>query len=285
MARAGLLTSRWRRVALIVPCATGLAALINLAGCADRLLLHPTTHALPAPGAERTTIAFGGAEVEIFRRPTEAARQTGVRAVVLAFCGNGSRAESDVGRVAARWRQFPVEVWAVNYPGYGGSGGRAALSSIAPVACVAYDAARVAHATRPILVDGNSMGTTAALHLAATRELAGLVLQNPPPLRQLILGRHGWWNLWLIALPVAWSIPGELDSIANASESSAPAIFLTARADELVLPQYQRRVIDAYAGPKRVVELAGGHNSALDEPAQAAWQSEATRLWGWLVGG
>jgi len=39
----------------------------------------------------------------------------------------------------------------------------------------------------------------AALSVAARRPVAGLVLQNPPPLRQLIMGHYGWWNLWLVA--------------------------------------------------------------------------------------
>ena len=50
-------------------------------------------------------------------------------------------------------------------------------------------------------------------HVAANRPVAAIVLQNPPPLRQLILGHYGWWNLWLIATPVALGVPSELDSL------------------------------------------------------------------------
>jgi hypothetical protein len=39
--------------------------------------------------------------------------------------------------------------------------------------------------------------------VAANRPCAGLVLTNPPPLRNMILQRFGWWNLWLLATPVA----------------------------------------------------------------------------------
>jgi len=37
---------------------------------------------------------------------------------------------------------------------------------------------------------------------------ADLILTNPPPLRQLIMGHYGWWNLWLAAAPQAEIIHG-----------------------------------------------------------------------------
>ena len=42
----------------------------------------------------------------------------------------------------------------------------------------------------------------------------------------MILRRFGWWNLWLLAGPVALQIPMDLDSIADLHSLVAP---LTAR--------------------------------------------------------
>lgn len=110
------------------------------------------------------------------------------------------------------------------------------------------------------------MGTTAALAIAAQRPVAGLILQNPPPLRQMLLRQFGWWNLWLLAGPLARKIPTELDSIGNARAAHAPAIFLLAEEDEVVAPRYQALVVKAYAGEKRIIHLPGAsHNSVLDE--------------------
>jgi hypothetical protein len=84
-------------------------------------------------------------------------------------------------------------------------------------------------------------------------------------LRQIILRQFGWWNLWLFAGPMAQKIPADLDSVANASAVRVPAIFLLAEKDEVVAPKFQRLVVGAYAGEKRIIPLAGaGHNSPLE---------------------
>jgi len=250
-------------------------------GCADRLILYPTTNPIAADGIARLVATSGGPSIEIwtFKSRGMLAGRPPI-AHVLSFVGNASRAERTGPRFAQDWGTRPVEIWAVNYPGYGGSPGPARVSSLAPTALVAYDALRAVAGDRPIFLDAQSIGTTAALYLAAHRPVAGCVLHNPPPLRQLILGRFGWWNLWLAAWPVARSVPEELDSIANAKLVTAPALFMTADADEVVPPRYQRRVIDAYAGPKRIVHLPGGrHNDRATGDAAVEAQAGLDWLW------
>src|SRR4029077_9318100 len=80
----------------------------------------------------------------------------------------------------------------------------------------------------------------------------------------IILRNYGWWNLWLLAGPLALQIPRELDSVANAKRIHAPGIFLLAENDEIVPPKFQRLVVDAFAGEKQVVTLPGAyHNSPI----------------------
>ena len=119
------------------------------------------------------------------------------------------------------WNDRAVEIWGMNYPGFGGSTGPPRLARIGPAAVAAFDALRREAADAPIVAYGASIGATAALHVAASRpaEIAGLILHNPPPLREMILRQFGWWNLWLLAGPVALQIPRDLDSIANARAS------------------------------------------------------------------
>jgi cephalosporin-C deacetylase-like acetyl esterase len=81
----------------------------------------------------------------------------------------------------------------------------------------------------------------------------------------MILRQFGWWNLWLLAGPLALKIPADLDSIANAKASHAPAIFLLAESDEVVAPRFQSLVVNAYAGEKRQILLRGAdHNSPIE---------------------
>jgi pimeloyl-ACP methyl ester carboxylesterase len=273
---------RWRRFWRYAKAASyGVVVGAFKGGCADRLILHPTTNPIPVDGIARQAPTRDGSSIEIWRFKSRGVVEgLGPLAYVLSFVGNASRAERTGPRFAEDWGTRAVEIWAVNYPGYGGSPGPARVSSLAPTALAAYDALQAVAGNRPIFLDARSIGTTAALYLAANRSVTGCVLHNPPPLRELILGRFGWWNLWLAAYPVALSVPKELDSIANAKSVTAPALFLTADADEVVPPAYQRRVIDAYAGPKRIVHLPGAaHNDRATGDAEAQAQAGLDWLW------
>ena len=240
--------------------------LITLAPLPDRLILFPTTNRIDAGAAVRKTIPFQGGVVEIWTARSALARQRGGPDIyVLRFYGNADRADRWVAAEAEMWNRRAVEVWGMNYPGFGGSTGPARLVRLGPAALTAFDELQETAGDRPIIVFGASLGTTTALHIAAQRKIAGLILHNPPALRQIILRQFGWWNLWLFAGPMALKLPADLDSVANARAVRVPAIFLLAEKDEIVAPKYQRLVVDAYAGEKRSISLAGaGHNSPLE---------------------
>ncbi len=236
--------------------------MIALAPLSDHLVLFPTTDRIDAGAAIRKPIPFEGGELEIWTAASKLAQQRGQPEVyVLRFYGNADRADRWVAAEAEMWNDRAVEVWGMNYPGFGGSTGPARLARLGPAALAAFDALKRTAGDRPIVVFGASLGTTTALHVAAHRPVAGLILHNPPPLRQIILRQFGWWNLWLLAGPVALQIPQDLDSLANAKAVRAPAIFLLAENDEVIAPRFQRLVVEAYAGEKRVITLRGAHHN------------------------
>jgi hypothetical protein len=265
---------------------------------ADHLILFPTRGSISTSGAIRKMVPFGNGELEIWTAQSRRTQENKRAATfILRFYGNADRADRWVAAEAEMWKDRAVEIWGVNYPGFGGSTGPARLSKIGPAALAAFDALqhqavskavadssvpdglpsnsalRAAHATaRRTVIFGTSIGATAALHLAASRPsgIDGLILQNPPPLREMILRQFGWWNLWLLAGPVALQIPRDLDSIANAKTSRARAIFLLAEKDEMVAPRFHRLVVGAYAGEKHVIILPGAHhNDPIDGAALA----------------
>ena len=251
-------------------------------GCgADWLILEPRPGKADAHGALRHTIQFQAKTLEAWvARSPKLAPHEKPEGYILEFCGNATRAEDIATYVADRWKEQPIEAWVMNYPGTGGSDGPARVNRVAPAALAMYDDLRNrAGPRKPIFVEANSLGTTAALYVAANREVAGCILHDPVPLKQLILGRYGWWNLWLIAGPVAWRLPGELDGIANARRVKAPAIFILAEKDDFVLPKYQRMVTDAYAGEKRFVILPGGHWDSVTDDAEEKLRQDIRWLW------
>jgi len=270
-----------RRRGFLVILLASYTLLMLFGGCANRLILFPSRQPIDAGTARRELIPLGrdgNVEVWIDRSPGAAA-QGEPAAYVVEFTGNATRAEQTASNAAWRWGERSVEAWTMNYPGYGGSTGNAQLAAIPPAALAVYDHVAKIAKGKPIYLAGNSLGTTAALYVATQRPTAGLVLQNPPAIRSLIMRRFGWWNLWLLAGPVALQVPKELDSPTNAAKVTAPAIFVLASDDTFVVPENQIKVVNAYAGPKRVIHMTGGHNDGISGDAVR----ELTAGFDWLM--
>jgi uncharacterized protein len=237
----------------------------------DHLILFPSSNPIDPHRAIRKKIPFDNGHLELWTAKSQLAEANGhADLFVLRFYGNADRAERWAAAETEMWNNRAVEIWGMNYPGFGGSTGPARLSRVGPAALAAFDELQRHADGRPIVLFGASLGTAAALHVATHRPVSGLILHNPPALREMILRQFGWWNLWLLAGPVALQIPRDLDSIANAKTIHAPAIFLLAERDEVVAPRYHRLVVEAYGGEKRVIELPGAyHNSPIEGPALA----------------
>ncbi len=248
-------------------------------GCADRLILYPSTQALNIAGELPVQVAAPGGKVEVWtERSAPGSEPVGF---VLNFTGNASRGEIEAEMVADEWQGHAVEVWSMNYPGYGQSTGPAKLGSIPPAALAVYDQLAEHAGSRPIFLSGRSLGTTVALYVAAHRPAAGLLLQNPPPLQRLILQRHGWWNLWLLAGPVASGVPADLNSLRNGPRIHVPAVFVLAEKDTIVPPPYQQMVVAAYGGPKKVVTVLGADHN---DPVAGQSAVDLVNAIDWLAG-
>ena len=180
-------------------------------------------------------------------------------AALLWFYGNGET-------IAAIWpiiRDFRppnAALLVVDYPGYGGSGGRATEAGMYEAADLAYDALR----TRPdvdqrrIYVYGRSLGTAAATHLAATREIAGLILESPYTSAKGMAARH--YRIVPTAL-----VPLRLDNIGRMPSIRCPVLIFHGTADMLVPIQMGRDVAAAAGGPVEFVMIEGaGHNDTYD---------------------
>lgn len=268
---------RWRLLAIGIV----YFAAMFFAHLPDHLILFPTRTPINAGSAVRRTVRFENGQLEIWTAQSRLARSKGNADIyILRFYGNADRAERWPSEEAEMWSDRAVEIWGMNYPGFGGSTGPARLSKIGPAALAMFDELKRHTGDTPIVPFGTSIGATAALHIAASRPVSGLILQNPPPLREMILRRFGWWNLWLLAGPVALQIPKDLDSIANAKAIHSPAIFLLAQKDEVVPAHYHRLVVDAYAGEKRVISLPSAYHN---DPIEGTALAELNNALGWLL--
>jgi alpha-beta hydrolase superfamily lysophospholipase len=246
--------------------------LLVQAGCGDHFILGANQTPIDPGGARREVIDVAGRTVECWVARSESAAKKEVEAFVLYFVGIYDRADRHAEGTARWWGQHgrAVEAWGMNYPGSGGSQGPPRLNAVGPCALGVFDHIRTLAGDRPIFVHAGSLGTVPALCVAGHRaDVAGVVLFNPLPLRELILGENGWWNLWLVAVPMALSVPRDIDSIANAGRAGSRAVIVTAGQDEVIKPRYQRRIIRAYRGEKQVVYLPGARHHNVPEGDKA----------------
>src|SRR5438046_3206338 len=179
-----------------------LAACILIMFCTplpDQLILFPTTQDIDARGATRQTIPFQNGELEIWTARSRLAQQRNlVDAYILRFYGNADRAERWVTIEANSFGERAIEIWGMNYPGFGGSSGPARLKRMSPAGLAALDALKSKAGNQPIVVFGASIGSAVAMDVAANREVRGPILHNSPPLRQIIFRTYGCWHLWLL---------------------------------------------------------------------------------------
>ena len=262
------LKRRWKRLLTGFVC---VEIFVSVYGCANTFILHPSTHHIDPHGAVVNKIPYGDGALEVWTARSPACGDGEPKASVLEFTGNGTRAE-EIAKwlMDYRWKHWPVEIWVLNYPGYGGSSGSAKLSAIPPAALATYDALKAAHPERPIFLESNSLGGASVTYVAGRRPAVAAILTNPPPLRRLIFQRHGWWNLWLLATPVTLQIPRDMNTPDTAPLATIPACFLLSDEDAIVPPYYHDIVVNAYGGPKHVIHIPGvGHNSPLTEESEA----------------
>ena len=236
----------------------------------SRIFFRPSHDYLPSRKEELVVSARWG-DVQIWREyhlPANAPHAV-PELLVLRFLGSRGRAEMATLDPVDRIGDVASEVWTVNAPGFGRTTGPASLKRYADSALLAHEAILKHAAGRPVWVAGKSLGTAAALHVCAQLGASGLIVRNAMPLRELIMRRYAWWNLWLPAWTVARQVPTTLENLTNAWRCQVPTLFLVSHDDRIVPPIFQQQVINAYKGEKEVLSIAGGHDerqlSAEDE--------------------
>ena len=182
--------------------------------------------------------------------------------LVIYFGGNAEEVSWMLEEVS---RRAPGTEWLlVDYRGYGASGGAPTEAALVADALRWHD--RFAKERKTIYAFGRSLGSGVAVQLAAERELAGVILVAPFDSLVEVGKRHYWY------LPVGLLLRHRFDSVGRAPRVKAPLLCLVAPRDEIIPVAHSKRLFDAWAGPKRWVDLDGAaHNNTDDAPA--FWQS------------
>ena len=262
-----LRTALWRAIASVLTIVIGVALGLPLLLWAlqERLIFLPPDAPAVAPHAvdrsvQRVTVPVGDglALGGWLARPTQAGDAP---LPLLIYFGGNAEEVSWMAEMSARFPGWSL--LAVNYRGYGGNPGSPGERAIAADAIAIHDWAQQRPDVEPgrIVVLGRSLGSGAAVHLAAARKLAGVVLVTPFDSLTAVAQ-----NLYRF-IPVGWLLRHPFDSLARAPVIDTPLLTLAAANDTLIPPAHARRLFDAWRGPRQWQLIAGADHNSIDASA------------------
>jgi pimeloyl-ACP methyl ester carboxylesterase len=230
----------------------------------DSLLFIPQPH-VGSPPAARGGRAVEGLDFEstdgvrLRGWLVHGAAPAGRAALAVYYGGNAEEVSWQAGEP---WpRDWSVAL--VNYRGYGASEGKPSERDLCADALLVLDALAGrpdVNAERVVLV-GRSLGSGVAAYVAAHRPVAGVVLISPYDSMIEVGRRHYPW------LPVALLLKHPFDAQSFAPAIRAPLLAIAGGRDAIIPPIHSRRLFDAWAGPKRWLELPeAGHNDLTASP-------------------
>jgi fermentation-respiration switch protein FrsA (DUF1100 family) len=247
---------------IVAGVAVGLPLVVYLAQ--DALIFYRQ----PLPESRRAEIARRYPAVqEVFLKSDDGVRlqawhvdARGSAVWVLYFGGNAE----ETSWMLDELHNAPDVSWLiVSYRGYGLSEGLPGEAVLVSDALQWFDYASSlprADAKR-IHVFGRSLGSGAAVALAARRPVAGVILATPYDSLAAVAKRYYWY------LPVDLLLKHRFDSIALAPGIRQPLLCLIAGRDEVIPPVHAERLFEAWGGPKRKLLLQeAGHNTSDNHP-------------------
>jgi fermentation-respiration switch protein FrsA (DUF1100 family) len=171
---------------------------------------------------------------------------------ILIFAhGNGELADFWVDQFVTV-QEWGWGVLLYEYPGYGRTPGRPSQSAILHSALRVYDWAAKDPRVDPsrIVAYGRSLGGSVASHLAATRPIAGLILESAFTSVRPLAAKY---------LVPKWMVRDPLDNLAALRNYRGPLLVLHGRSDDLVPFEHGRALAAAVPGAE-LHALPCGHN-------------------------
>ena len=226
----------------------------------ERLLFFPRPNnslavaELAARGGQDWSLQRGAVTLRGWFMPAAEPEQ---RPLVLYYGGNAQ----DVARTAAQ-RDVDANVLYVNYRGYGSSDGRPGAAALRSDALAVFDAARGLPHNGRVVVWGRSLGSGLAVHTAAHRVVAAVVLVTPYDSIAAVAARR------FPGVPVRTLLRHNLDSAALAPQVMTPALVLIAPKDRVVPARHAEALVARWGGPvERRYFPQASHRSIGSSPA------------------
>ena len=164
-----------------------------------------------------------------------------------------------------------VEVFVLEYPGYGARAGAPSMTSLL---AAAEEAFQLLPSGMPKYVVSESIGAGVACDLARNHpaEVAGMVLFVP------------YHNLASVAqrqmpfLPAYFLLLDRFNPAKCLEQYRGPIQFVVAGADEILGPETGKKLFDGYAGPKKLLMLPGARHNDISGQSPMWWR-EVFAFW------
>lgn len=235
------------------------ACVLAFAWFASDRLIFPGRRSGTAGGADMVTFTTAdGVTLSALYLPNTQATWT-----VLYSHGNAEDL-GDVRFILEEYRQRGFAVFAYDYRGYGSSEGRTTVEGTLRDADAAYGYVTNALRVPPsrVVVHGRSVGAALAIHLAATRPVAGLVVES------------GFVTAFRVMTRVAIAPFDRFRNIDLISDVHCPVLVMHGLADNTIPAWHGKELFAAAHEPKQFLWVPGaGHDDLAWVAGDAYWRS------------
>ena len=178
---------------------------------------------------------------------------------VLIYFGGNAEEVSWLASTAGQYAGWSLLMF--NYRGYGRSEGKPGEAEMFADALQIYDYAVSRAAAGRVAVMGRSLGSGVAVHLAAERPVAGVILVSPyDSIESVAKGVYPF-------LPIGLMLKHRFDSLSRAPQLKAPLLCLVASDDRVIPRSHSERLYAAWGGTKQWSVIGpAAHDSIAGEP-------------------
>lgn len=176
------------------------------------------------------------------------------KGTVLIFHGNAGNVGDRLGKIQM-FHSLGLNVFIMDYRGYGLSQGRPTEQGIYKDALAAYDHLKETKGldkTR-LIVYGDSLGGTAAIELASRRDVAALIVESTFTSASEMAKK-------IVPFIPAFLLSVKFDNMAKIKTIAAPKLFIHSQDDEMIPFSMGQRIYDAASAPKAFLKISGTHN-------------------------
>jgi len=186
---------------------------------------------------------------------------------LLFFHGNAGNVADRLDRARILNERLGLDVFLVDYRGYGRSEGAPSEDGLYRDARAVYNEALSRFNANQIVLFGESLGSAAAIQLATEQMSAGVVLETPFLSIAAMARKH-------YPFVPAFLIRSRYDNEGKVASVAAPKLFLVAENDEIAPPEQGRRLFDLAAAPKTLFVIPGsGHNDTYVTGGEEYWKA------------